>query len=307
MPWLKVDEGFVEHPKVIAAELRLKGRHRRGRVVAVWLEMACFAARNLTDGAIPSIVAKKLHTDHKPLEVIAAMVKAGLVHRTADGFLLHDFGAYNPSAAEVKAKRDWDAFRKRLYSIPGLVDAIRERDGNRCRYCGRTVNWKDRRSAIGGTYDHVIPRGPNSLENVVVCCLSCNNKKGARTPEQARMPLLLPSSELVRDLKLASSNQVGDQCYPDPTRPDRKDQDPPALRAGSFPQAVENLETVRQALRSALHAYLDSKPGPIDLVDLTEEAKQLAARAFRVDYSRGRDLEAIVDSVVAEREKRRVG
>jgi hypothetical protein len=64
---------------------------------------------------------------------------------------------------------------------------------------------------------------------------------------------------------------------------------------------------IRKPLRAALHAYLDAKPGPIDLVDLTEEAKTLAARTFGADYSRGRELEAIVDSVVAEREKRRVG
>jgi hypothetical protein len=88
---------------------------------------------------------------------------------------------------------------------------------------------------------------------------------------------------------------------PRPPFPSPIDQDQDPRSAGLA------LVEIRKPLRAALHAYLDAKPGPIDLVDLTEEAKTLAARTFGADYSRGRELEAIVDSVVAEREKRRVG
>ena len=41
--------------------------------------------------------------------------------------------------------------------------------------------------------DHVIPKhkgGIDSWENLVCACVHCNNKKGNRTPEQAKMPLL---------------------------------------------------------------------------------------------------------------------
>ncbi len=62
---------------------------------------------------------------------------------------------------------------------------IFRRDGYTCQYCG----------AKGGelTLDHVIPRtaqGPHTWTNVVSACISCNHKKGARTPEQAGMHLL---------------------------------------------------------------------------------------------------------------------
>ncbi len=42
------------------------------------------------------------------------------------------------------------------------------------------------------TYDHVPPRargGKTTWENVVIACVPCNQKKGARTVEQAGMPL----------------------------------------------------------------------------------------------------------------------
>ena len=60
------------------------------------------------------------------------------------------------------------------------------RDGHRCQYC--------RRSLPAGqlSLDHVIPRsrgGQTTWENVVCCCVTCNVKKGGRTPKEARMKL----------------------------------------------------------------------------------------------------------------------
>jgi len=49
------------------------------------------------------------------------------------------------------------------------------------------------------TLDHIFPRsrgGENSPVNIVTACLSCNNRKGARTPSEARMPLLTTQSAL---------------------------------------------------------------------------------------------------------------
>ena len=60
-----------------------------------------------------------------------------------------------------------------------------KRDGRACQYCGL----KPREL----TLDHVIPvsrGGPDTWTNVVTCCTRCNRKKGARTPAEARMPLL---------------------------------------------------------------------------------------------------------------------
>lgn len=54
---------------------------------------------------------------------------------------------------------------------------VLRRDSHRCGYCDGFAN----------TIDHVHPRsrgGRDSWENLVACCLRCNNVKGDRTPEE---------------------------------------------------------------------------------------------------------------------------
>lgn len=54
---------------------------------------------------------------------------------------------------------------------------VLRRDGHLCAYCGRTAT----------TVDHIHPRsrgGEDSWENLVACCLVCNNAKGDRTLAQ---------------------------------------------------------------------------------------------------------------------------
>jgi 5-methylcytosine-specific restriction endonuclease McrA len=67
------------------------------------------------------------------------------------------------------------------------------RDRFRCQYCG------DKKTAAELTLDHIFPRsrgGDNSPVNIVSACLACNNRKGNRTPDEARMPLLTSQSAL---------------------------------------------------------------------------------------------------------------
>ncbi|HAM27542.1 MAG TPA: HNH endonuclease [Microbacteriaceae bacterium] len=59
--------------------------------------------------------------------------------------------------------------------IPVSRRGVLRRDGQRCAYCAGSAN----------TIDHVLPRsrgGQDSWENLVACCLRCNNTKGDRTP-----------------------------------------------------------------------------------------------------------------------------
>lgn len=61
------------------------------------------------------------------------------------------------------------------------------RDGYRCQYCG------ERKTARELNYDHVVPRrqgGRTVWENIVTSCYPCNDRKGGRTPDQAKMTLL---------------------------------------------------------------------------------------------------------------------
>jgi hypothetical protein len=111
--WVKVDDSFVEHPKVIAAGRHL-GVHGLGRVVAVWLEALCYTARNLTDGLVPGLVARKFISDRRPLDVLEVMAlpDVRLMTKEPAGFRFHDFTHYQPSAATIKDKRARDRARK---------------------------------------------------------------------------------------------------------------------------------------------------------------------------------------------------
>jgi 5-methylcytosine-specific restriction endonuclease McrA len=67
------------------------------------------------------------------------------------------------------------------------------RDKFRCQYCGE-------KKVVGElTLDHILPRsrgGDNSPVNIVTACVQCNNRKGDRTPAEARMPLLTSQTAL---------------------------------------------------------------------------------------------------------------
>ena len=60
------------------------------------------------------------------------------------------------------------------------------RDGGRCQYCAKKIPRHE------ATYDHVTPRslgGKTTWENVVICCVPCNQRKAAHMPEQVGMRL----------------------------------------------------------------------------------------------------------------------
>lgn len=124
--------------------------------------------------------------------------RAGLLDVDERGTLyVHDWQEYGGKISRQNgAHNDYQKRHRALYGDSALTRAVQERDGNNCRYCGKIVNWHDRRSMSGATYDHVDPDGPNTLENIVVACYSCNSSKRHRTPEQAGMHLLPLASDL---------------------------------------------------------------------------------------------------------------
>lgn len=88
------------------------------------------------------------------------------------------------------------AMRSKKKAIKFSRENIYVRDKGRCQYCGVAV------ARATFTYDHVVSRGQGGKTewtNVVVACMECNQRKGNRTPEQARMRLL---STPVRPKKL---------------------------------------------------------------------------------------------------------
>jgi len=72
-------------------------------------------------------------------------------------------------------------FKKIILSRKNIL----RRDGHRCQYCGR--------GDVPLTVDHIMPisrGGEETWENLVAACVKCNNRKGDRVPDEARMPLM---------------------------------------------------------------------------------------------------------------------
>lgn len=71
------------------------------------------------------------------------------------------------------------------------------RDNYTCQYCGRDLSRQE------ATIDHVTPKsrgGGFEWTNLVTSCNECNQKKGGRTPKEARMVLqCTPGSPSQRD------------------------------------------------------------------------------------------------------------
>jgi 5-methylcytosine-specific restriction endonuclease McrA len=80
----------------------------------------------------------------------------------------------------VKIKRRFDY-------VPFSRANIYARDNHTCQYCSDLFPKEDL------TFDHVVPvaqGGRKDWENIVTCCVTCNRKKGGRTPEEAGMRLV---------------------------------------------------------------------------------------------------------------------
>ena len=63
------------------------------------------------------------------------------------------------------------------------------RDANHCQYCGKTFPTSEL------SLDHVVPRsrgGQTCWENIVCACVTCNVRKGGRTPSEAHVRLIRP-------------------------------------------------------------------------------------------------------------------
>lgn len=102
MPFARFDDDTYDHPKIVAA----------GPLAAwLWASSIMYANRYLTDGYIPSAVARRLVDVDDPSRVATRLVEVGLWERAEGGYRVHDFGKYQPSSVAVKAEREKNAER----------------------------------------------------------------------------------------------------------------------------------------------------------------------------------------------------
>jgi 5-methylcytosine-specific restriction endonuclease McrA len=92
--------------------------------------------------------------------------------------------------------------RKRGRGVKFSRENVYARDNAKCQYCANRIPRHE------STYDHVTPRsqgGKTTWENIVIACVACNQKKGGRSPQEARMKLI---SNPVRPKKLPDTMRL---------------------------------------------------------------------------------------------------
>lgn len=96
MAWVRLDDAFPEHPKVLAV-----GEE------AAWLYVCvlCYCNRHLTDGFLPAAAVPRLTGQKSPSRLTAKLVDAGLLDIVRDGFFVHDYLEYQMSKASIENER----------------------------------------------------------------------------------------------------------------------------------------------------------------------------------------------------------
>src|SRR5258708_5834180 len=99
MSWVRLDDGFADHPKVV-------GIGPAALAVHVW--GLCYCARHLTDGFVPidSLAGCSLVTTKAERErAVERLIRAKLWKRSRGGFRIHDYLEFNPAAEKVMKER----------------------------------------------------------------------------------------------------------------------------------------------------------------------------------------------------------
>lgn len=95
MTWVRLDDLFPDHPKIMG----LSDRAFRLHIVGL-----CYSARALTDGHVPEQIVHRSCRNHA--RVVSELVDAGIWAKRGDGYDIHDYTEYQPTREKVLAERD---------------------------------------------------------------------------------------------------------------------------------------------------------------------------------------------------------
>lgn len=109
MTWVKLDDGYPEHLKVVGLS---------DKAFRADIEGWCYCARTLSDGLIPTAAAKRWSA-----KAIAELVAAGRWHHDVAGYRIHDYLDYNPSRERVLEDRRLAAERQAKFRRSNAVTA----------------------------------------------------------------------------------------------------------------------------------------------------------------------------------------
>ena len=191
MPWLKTSDQAGTHPRVLGVA-GLPGADARtvNEVFGFVSRLATLAAGHMTDYHLDVGTIAMVAGPTEVQRLLKLSRRAGLMEPVPETTPAQWRIVEDPELLHMRSAEEvtWDRQRKRDLANKDLTAYVRHRDGDACRYCQRTVNWRDRKSARGGTYDHVIPGRAATRDTLVVACFGCNRQRGANPTLQPGPP-----------------------------------------------------------------------------------------------------------------------
>jgi len=114
MPWVRIDENALEHPKIGGLP---DGAFR------LWVQGLAYCQKFLTDGFISNLAIRGLHAFSPKRKEL--LMNAGLWERAEDGISVHDFLQWNVSRQHVMAARDQARERLKKHREKRVANAVR--------------------------------------------------------------------------------------------------------------------------------------------------------------------------------------
>jgi hypothetical protein len=106
MTWVKIDDSFPNHPKIVGLTDKAFRIHISG---------LCYCGTYLTDGFVPMTIAARFANED--MQYIVELTKAGLWRESPqdNGFYIHDYLAHQTSKTQVEEKRQTVRERQKRY------------------------------------------------------------------------------------------------------------------------------------------------------------------------------------------------
>lgn len=181
MAWGALSDTFANHPTVLKPlELAEADERLVNEVAGVVLRCMAQVAALEGDYVVPMGMWRQTAGFARAAELARIAVFSGYMTEvlTSDGLpayrLVEDRDLFNMIP---RTARDWANQRRRDARNMDLVIPVRTRDGDACRWCGNVVVFGDQKSGRGGTYDHLKPGRPATVDTFIVACRSCNSAR----------------------------------------------------------------------------------------------------------------------------------
>ncbi len=179
MAWLRIGDNVTTHPKTaLLLEKCDFAHHLKNECFGLFVGLAAASAAHLTDYIVePGLISMLAPGREKVL--IGILKSTGLIKpvEVDDRWMYELYNDEEFVHMRTKDEVEIDRARKRDSRRPELIVPVRVRDGDSCRWCGKTVSWDDRKSARAATIDSLTGHQESTIDTLVVACNGCNSTR----------------------------------------------------------------------------------------------------------------------------------